>query len=122
MPPSIPRERLTAFARAQRTNPVQAEAIMWRMLRDRRCEGAKFQRQAPLGPYIVDFVCFAARLVVEIDGPSHLEEAQVRSDIARDSWLRTQAFRVLRLPNDLVIASTELALQQIVAELGKTVP
>ena len=59
------------LAREQRTKAVQAEAIIWRAVRDRRCEGAKFRRQATIGNFIADFVCYERRLIVEIDGPSH---------------------------------------------------
>ena len=109
----IPHNLLRRFAREQRAEAVQAEALIWREVRNRRCEGAKFQRQVPLGSYIVDFVCFGVRLVVEVDGLSHEDPAQRDADKERDSWLREQGFRVLRLPNELVIGSTELALQRI---------
>jgi len=60
-----------------------------------------------------DFVCFERRLVVEIDGPSHAVPAQRLADDGRDAWLREQGFRVLRLPNEFVIGSTELAVARI---------
>ena len=66
---------------------------------------------SPLGNYILDFVCFEDRLIVEIDGPSH---AVLEQRLAvRDVWLRDQGFRVLRLPNELGIPSTELAMARI---------
>ena len=65
----IPRSILRRFAREQRANAAQAEAIIWRAVRNRRCEGGKFGRQVVLGNHIVDFFCFDRRLVVEIDGP-----------------------------------------------------
>jgi len=92
---------------------VQAEAFVWRAVRNRRCDGAKFQRQVPLGNYILDFVCLERRLVVEIDGPSHEVPEQQLADENRDAWLREQGFRVLRLANELVIVSTELAVARI---------
>jgi very-short-patch-repair endonuclease len=113
MPSEVPRPLLLRFAREQRAHAVQAEAIIWQAVRNRRCEGAKFQRQVPLGDYILDFVCFGRRLVVEIDGPSHEVTEQRAADNERDGWLRGQGFRVLRLPNELVIASTELAVARI---------
>jgi very-short-patch-repair endonuclease len=109
----IPRPLLRRFAREQRASAVQAETLIWRAVRDRRCEGAKFQRQVLLGNHIVDFVCFEHRLVVEVDGPSHQVAEQRLADKARDAWLREQGFRVLRLPNELVFASTELAVARI---------
>jgi very-short-patch-repair endonuclease len=114
----VPHSILLRFARGQRANAVQAEAIIWRAVRDRRCEGAKFRRQVALGNFIVDFVCFDGRLVVEIDGPTHEEAEQQAKDSERDAWLREQGFRVLRLPNELVIASTELAVARIRGALG----
>ena len=113
MTEEVPRSLLRRFARRQRAKAVQAEALIWRAVRNRRCNGAKFQRQVPLGNYIVDFVCFEHRLIVEIDGPSHDVPEQRLADEVRDVWLRDQGFRVLRLPNALVIASTELAVTRI---------
>src|SRR5277367_2009579 len=75
MPREIPRSLLLRFARGQRANAVQAEAMIWHAVQNRRCQGAKFQRQVPLGNYILDFVRFGRRLVVEIDGPSHEAES-----------------------------------------------
>jgi very-short-patch-repair endonuclease len=119
MPFDPPSATLLALARQQCANAVQAETIVWRAVRDRRCAGAKFRRQAPLGRFIVDFVCFERRLVVEVDGPSHRGEPQQVKDRARDAWLAGQGFRMLRLPNELVIASTELAVARIRAALGQ---
>jgi very-short-patch-repair endonuclease len=70
-------------------------------------------KASSLGAYITDFVCFGRRLVVEIDGPSHEVAEQRVADEERDGWLLDQGFRVLRLPNELVIVSTELAIARI---------
>src|SRR5208282_3883506 len=113
MPEEVPRSILRRFAREHRARAVQAEAFVWRAVRNRRCDGTKFQRQAPLGDTILDFVCCEHRLVVEIDGPSHEVQEQRLADEDRDAWLREQGFRVLRLPNELLIASTELAVARI---------
>ena len=113
MDTEIPRILMRRYAREQRAKAVQAETIMWRALRDRRCEGAKFQRQVPLGKYIVDFVCFESRLIVEIDGPTHDSAVARATDASRDAWLDSQGFRILRLSNELVIASSELAVAKI---------
>ena len=113
METEIPRALMRRYAREQRANAVQSEALMWRALRNRRCEGAKFQRQVPLGRYIVDFVSFENRLIVEIDGPTHEGAEAQAADALRDAWLDSQGFRTLRLSNELVIASTELAVGRI---------
>jgi very-short-patch-repair endonuclease len=110
-------KRLLRLAREQRANNVDAEAMLWRIVRHRRCAGHKFRRQMPLGGYIVDFVCLEERLVVEIDGPSHATEEQRTRDAARDAWLAANRFRVLRLSNDLVIGTPELAEQRILEAL-----
>ena len=115
----IPRPVLRRLARAQRANALQAETIIWRAVRDRRCQGAKFHRHAVLGNFIVDFLCAQHRLVVEIDGPSHASLEQQARDRERDAWLGEQGYRILRLPNELVIASTELAVARIRAALGE---
>ena len=111
-------ERLLRLARAQRANNVNAEkAMIWRIVRDRHCAGEKFRRQMPLGGYIVDFMCLEGRLVVEIDGPSHVTDEQRARDNKRDAWLLANDFRVLRLSNDLVIGSPEVAKQRILEAL-----
>jgi very-short-patch-repair endonuclease len=71
----------------------------WRLrnrLRIGQVAGWKFRRQHPIGPYVVDFYCPAARLVVEIDGPTHGEEAQLAYEERRTDWLRAQRYEVLR--------------------------
>ena len=74
----------------------------------------KFRRQVAIGPYIADFACFDARLIVELDGRPHERPEQEAHDRKRDAWLNAQGFRVLRIPNDLVLGgSGELALDRI---------
>jgi very-short-patch-repair endonuclease len=118
MPSDIPGAVLLRLAREQRANAVQAETIVWRAIRDRRREGAKFRRQVALGNFIVDFAGFDRRVIVEVDGPTHESAEQQAKDRERDEWLLGQGFRVLRLPNEWVIASTELAAAGIRAALS----
>ena len=117
MASDIPSDILKRFARQQRANAVQAETILWQTLRDRRCDNAKFRRQATIGNFIVDFVCFEKRLIIEVDGPSHAAPEQQAKDRERDAWLHEQDFQILRLPNELVIASTAIAVGRIQAAL-----
>lgn len=107
------KELMLNRARQQRRNNVTAEAIVWRNLRGRRHDGFKFRRQVPLEGFILDFVCFEARCVIEIDGPSHDDEDQAARDSVRDAWLDANGFRTLRLTNDLVIGATDIALTKI---------
>lgn len=83
---------LTPLARDLRQQMTDAERFLWSRLR-RRFLGAKFRRQVPLGPFIVDFACMRSKLVIEVDGGQHLESS---TDAARDWWLAENGFRVLR--------------------------
>ncbi|HWA51125.1 MAG TPA: DUF559 domain-containing protein [Dongiaceae bacterium] len=79
-----------------RRNMTDAERALWRVLRDRK-DGYRFRRQEPIDHYIVDFVCFKARLIVEVDGGQHSESA---ADKRRDAYLESHGFRVLRFWNN----------------------
>ena len=87
--------RLLRFARANRAHPTSAEDILWWELRNGRL-GFRFRRQEPIGPYIADFLCKAARLVVEVDGDTHRNDAV---DAARDRDLEALGYRVIRFSN-----------------------
>jgi very-short-patch-repair endonuclease len=97
---------LRNFSRRLRRNATKAEKTLWRLLRDRRLTGFKFRRQVPIGPYIADFVCYEAKLVVELDGSQHAESMR---DMVRDDELYRRGFRVLRIwNNDLAHRNTVL--------------
>ena len=98
---------------------TDAERKLWRVLRDRQIAGAKFRRQVPIGSYIADFLCYEARLVIEVDGGQHAESA---SDKVRDGWLQANGFRVLRFWNNEVLSSLEGVLASISAELSTPCP
>jgi very-short-patch-repair endonuclease len=76
-------------------------------------KGASFRRQAPIGPYIVDFVCHAARLVIEIDGGQHFDSKQEQRDARRDTFLTEKGFRVLRFNNHDVMTNRQGVLETI---------
>lgn len=95
--------------------PTDAEAAMWRLLRDRRMSAYKFRRQVPFGNYILDFVCFDKRLVIEIDGSQHAES---RGDVARDAALSTEGFAIARYWNNDVLQQSTSVLEDILAKLG----
>ncbi len=75
-------------------------------------EGIKFRRQAPIGAYIVDFVAFESRLVIEVDGGQHAEDGK-DNDMRRDAWLSSQGFTVLRFWNNEVLQNLEGVLETI---------
>ena len=90
-------------ARRLRQNQTSAEALLWRALRGRDFEDMKFRRQAPLGPYVVDFLCLEHRLVLELDGGIHdAPFYDVERQHAREAWLQAQNFTVLRFPTSEV--------------------
>jgi very-short-patch-repair endonuclease len=115
MPPLLRPQ--TFRARAQRRASTPAEVALWSLLRARRVGGAKFRRHQPLGPLIVDFVCFDAGLVVEVDGGYHLRPEVAQPDAIRDDMLRAAGFDVLRLTNEEVLQRPDLALARIRARL-----
>ena len=112
----VPKEQ-TTFARRLRREMTAAEAIVWRALRGSRLAGVTFRRQVPIGPDVADVLCRDAKLIVEVDGPSHDDLEQRARDGERDSWLTAQGFRVLRFGNDLAIGGTEMLVGQIEAVL-----
>jgi very-short-patch-repair endonuclease len=100
----IPAEH-RAFARSLRTAQTAQEAALWQELRNKRPDGWKFSRQVPIGPYVAHFLCPAARLIFEIDGPLHQEQAQAVKDEKRDLYLEGEGFSVLRFSADQSVAS-----------------
>ena len=109
------KEAATVNARKLRRNFTDAEMKLWKQLRNRLIGRQKFRRQQPLGKYIVDFVCFEKRLIVEVDGGQHSERAAYDSE--RTAWLESQGFRVLRFWNNEVLRDVEIVLDLIVKEL-----
>jgi very-short-patch-repair endonuclease len=96
--------------------PTDSELRLWRLLRDRRLSGFKFRRQVPLGPYIVDFLCVGAKLIVEADGSQHAESPR---DKARDAYLASQGWKVLRFWNNEVLQNREGVLETILAHASR---
>src|SRR5689334_13810058 len=85
-----------ASARRLRANATNAEATVWRHLRALETDGTHFRRQVPVGPYVADFACMAARLIIGIDGSHHGEEPHRSKDAQRTAWLEPEGYRVLR--------------------------
>jgi very-short-patch-repair endonuclease len=115
-PPRKPKDRETRRARRLRRDQSDAERRVWFNLRDRRLDGWKFSRQKPIGPYVVDFICREAGLVVEIDGGQHAD--QLAEDAARTKYLESLGYRVLRFWNNEVLLNTEGVMESILRELA----
>jgi very-short-patch-repair endonuclease len=110
----------TSFARFLRSRSTDAERRLWFHFRGGRLSGIKFRRQEPIGPWVVDFVAFGARLVIELDGGQHLDRA--RYDAARSRGLERAGFRVIRFWNDDVLRQTDAVLDQILIAARRASP
>jgi very-short-patch-repair endonuclease len=88
---------------------TDAEFELWKHLKNKQL-GVRFRRQSPIGNYIVDFVSFEAKLVIEVDGGQHAESTK---DGSRDKYLKSQGFRVLRFWNNEVLGNIEGVLDKI---------
>jgi very-short-patch-repair endonuclease len=106
-------QNITAFARQLRQKQTDAERALWKRLKSKQLEGVKFRRQQPMGPYIVDFVIFEKKLVIEIDGGQHNENETTEKDDARTRRLEAEGFQVLRFWNNDVIMNIEGVLETI---------
>jgi very-short-patch-repair endonuclease len=105
----VPKQK-RAFAKSLRVNATDAEIMLWRLLRSRRLASMKFRRQVPIGPWIVDFVSFEQRLIVEADGSQH---AECEDDKRRDYDLSERGFRVLRFWNNDILLQSQSVLEMI---------
>jgi len=104
-------------ARTMRSDLNEAEVILWSRLRPLRARGFHFRRQAPFRGYFLDFVCYTRRIVVEVDGGQHGEDAQLEHDAVRDAVLRRQGFTTLRFWASDVRKDADWVMDQIVAAL-----
>ena len=103
------------FARTLRREQTDFERKLWYALRNRRLGEFKFRRQQPIGPYVVDFVCFETRLVVELDGSQHDRAENVAADCVRTKFLESRGYRVLRFRNQALIESLDGVVEAIFA-------
>ncbi|MDH4223349.1 MAG: endonuclease domain-containing protein [candidate division Zixibacteria bacterium] len=105
------KSNITKTAKTLRKKSTKAERLLWRNLRVKQIKGLKFRRQEPLGDYVVDFVCFEKRLVIEVDGGQLMIE--VVKDKERERWLKKQEFKILRFWNNEVLTNIEKVLEVI---------
>ncbi|HMK79793.1 MAG TPA: endonuclease domain-containing protein [Xanthobacteraceae bacterium] len=110
-------------ARALRRRPTEPERKLWWHLRHRMpMEGTHFRRQVPIGPYVADFCCLKARLIIEVDGDQHGYDENLRKDERRSKYLLEQGFSVLRFSNREVMTATDGVLEAIYAQLNRPTP
>jgi len=102
------------LAKNLRKRSTDAEKLLWKYLRAKRLLGLKFKPQQPKGMYIIDFVCFEKKLVIELDGGQHA--INLEKDKIRDFWLEEQGFRVLHIWDSDVFSNIQGVLDMIMAD------
>jgi very-short-patch-repair endonuclease len=115
-------ERLRSNARALRKNSTDVERILWSELRGNRLSAANFRRQVPIDNYIADFICHAAKLVIELDGGQHYSDKGERADAARSASIEAKGFKVLRFSNLDVMTNRSGVLETIAAAVAERAP
>ena len=114
--------QLRANARSLRRNSTDAERILWSELRGNRLSGTSFRRQVPIERYIADFVCHAAKLVIELDGGRHFSDQGERMDAERSAVIEAKGFHVLRFSNLDVMTNRSGVLETIAAAVAERAP
>ena len=109
---------MKTLARKLRKEATDAERLLWKHLRAHRMAGYKFRRQAVIEPYIVDFLCLEARLVIEADGGQHMELAN--EDKKRTVFLESLGYRVMRFWNHEILGDIDTVLDRIYGFLIKS--
>ncbi len=100
-----------------RHNMTRAEKLLWGQLRNRKMNGFRFRRQHPIDEFIVDFFCYEAKLVIELDGDVHMDSAQMERDIERTRILNCHGLFVIRFKNEEVETNMKYVISQINKEL-----
>ena len=111
------RKPIDAFKRSTakklRLNSTEAEQKLWRRLRNLELRGSHFRRQVPIGNFIADFACLAAKLLVEVDGSQHGDGFGAKRDIKRTAWLEKEGYRVLRFWNNDITGNIDGVMDAI---------
>ena len=105
--------KLTPLAKNLRKGTTDTEQLLWRHPRTKHMGGLKFRRQQPIGPYIVDFVCFEKKIIIELDGGQHSLPAEMENDSKRTHWFEAQGYQVLRFWDNEVFANIQGVLEVI---------
>lgn len=117
--PKVPTPAAKRNAPSLRRAQTEPEKRLWMLLRRRLPQqGTHFRRQVALGPYVADFACLSARLIIEIDGDQHGHGHALRYDATRTAWLEAQGYRVLRFSNRQIMTEAEMVLDAVFAALS----
>ncbi|MHC2622669.1 very-short-patch-repair endonuclease [Bradyrhizobium huanghuaihaiense] len=106
-----------AAAKKLRANTTPHERTLWRALKELPMDGSHFRRQAPIGPYVVDFFCPAKRLIIELDGGHHNKDETAARDLIRQQWPENEGYRVVRFWNSEIASDLTAVLERIYVEL-----
>jgi very-short-patch-repair endonuclease len=104
---------LKEFSRRLRNNSTLGEILLWKQLRSGRLEGYSFNRQKPIGQFIVDFYCKPLKLVIEVDGGYHYEEEQILIDTGRQKMIEEMGLHFLRFYDEEIRKDMPQVLQKI---------
>ena len=110
------------YSKELRQNQTPAEQILWYYLRKKQLAGLKFRRQEAFGNYILDFVCYEKRLVIELDGGGHLDDEQKEHDKLRDKFIEDNDYKVLRIFNNDIFSNIEGVIEKILQCVDMTPP
>ncbi|MBL4852620.1 MAG: DUF559 domain-containing protein [Robiginitomaculum sp.] len=105
------------FAKDLRKNMTEAEHKLWSHIRRKLLDGYRFRRQHPVGPFIVDFICIAEKLIIEVDGATHGDDAEIAYDERRTKFLETHGWKIVRYGNEEIYKSIDDVLDDIYAHL-----
>ncbi len=110
----------TRRARSLRRDATNAERLLWKRLQNRALGGFKFVRQAPIGPYIADFLCRQRGLIIEVDGETHSSAAKIARDAQRTEFLEFRGLRVIRFDNAQLYENIEAVIEVILDALHES--
>ncbi len=113
---------LTPLARSLRRSATRAERRLWHGLRRAQAAGFRFRRQVVLAGFIVDFACYDARLIVEVDGATHSTDEEIARDASRSAALGAQGFAIVRFTNEEVFRNLDGVLETVRARLMEMRP
>ena len=118
MSPGVVPKSAIANSRRLRREMSEGEKHLWSQLRKlRNSHSVHVRRQAPIGPYVTDFIIHAARLVVEVDGPMHMDEGRIDRDIARDKWLAEAGYKVMRFKTEEIMTAWSDCVERILKQV-----
>ena len=106
-------DELTILAKNLRKQSTDTERLLQQLLKAEQLEGLKFRRQQPIGNYIVDFVCFEKKIIIELDGGQHSQPTEREKDRERDKWFEGQEYKVLRFWDNEVLTNVKGVLEVI---------